>query len=434
MAREMKVGLLIGVGMILLMGIIISDYLSVKPKATPTAAWTNFGKNAQQSIYADPSDAQADTHAGGGTGQVNQSDAGGVSGAGRFADQPLPTPRELQQGFGQTPPHASGQTPHAASPQRSPGAGGGDHNQAVSVMELDGSTHGRASASSRTPATSSVQIPSHQPRIPDHLNRGATQQLAAGDAQQPLRKRVSVQHAVAATTGDIIHEVKSGESLYQIARHYYNNGAYWKSIRDANPNKVTSDGQVKTGTKLVIPNRAGLANTAGGHGASSVVMKAAGGGTVAGGVTGGRPTVSQAGRKIAVQSGDTLSSLAHHYLGSASKWHELLAANKEQLNGKATNLRAGMTLTLPAAGANAIATGSRSAFTHRTSGAHSPSAAQPVSQISHYTVKPGDNLIKIARQTLGSGAKWKAIYNANRSTIKTPTSVPAGAVLTIPHS
>jgi len=49
-----------------------------------------------------------------------------------------------------------------------------------------------------------------------------------------------------------------------------------------------------------------------------------------------------------------------------------------------------------------------------------------------YTVKPGDNLSKIARQLLGSASKWQDIYKANRDIIRDPNLIYIGQVLTIP--
>lgn len=49
-----------------------------------------------------------------------------------------------------------------------------------------------------------------------------------------------------------------------------------------------------------------------------------------------------------------------------------------------------------------------------------------------YTVKKGDSLWKIASQQLGSGYKWKDIYEANKSTIKNPNMIYVGQKLNIP--
>lgn len=49
-----------------------------------------------------------------------------------------------------------------------------------------------------------------------------------------------------------------------------------------------------------------------------------------------------------------------------------------------------------------------------------------------YTVKSGDSLWAIAKKFYGNGAKYTAIYNANRSKIKNPNLIYPGQVLTIP--
>ena len=49
-----------------------------------------------------------------------------------------------------------------------------------------------------------------------------------------------------------------------------------------------------------------------------------------------------------------------------------------------------------------------------------------------YTVKAGDSLSKIAQREYGDGSKWKAIYEANRGTIKDPDLIHPGQELTIP--
>ena len=49
-----------------------------------------------------------------------------------------------------------------------------------------------------------------------------------------------------------------------------------------------------------------------------------------------------------------------------------------------------------------------------------------------YTVKAGDSLSKIAKALTGDLQNWKAIYEANKDTIKDPNVIHAGQVLRIP--
>lgn len=49
-----------------------------------------------------------------------------------------------------------------------------------------------------------------------------------------------------------------------------------------------------------------------------------------------------------------------------------------------------------------------------------------------HTVKAGDSLSSIAKQYYGSAAKWKAIADANKSTLKDPNKLKVGTKLVIP--
>ena len=50
---------------------------------------------------------------------------------------------------------------------------------------------------------------------------------------------------------------------------------------------------------------------------------------------------------------------------------------------------------------------------------------------STYVVKPGDSLSEIASDLLGSGRRWREIYEMNRDVIKDPDNVVAGTRLKI---
>jgi nucleoid-associated protein YgaU len=50
-----------------------------------------------------------------------------------------------------------------------------------------------------------------------------------------------------------------------------------------------------------------------------------------------------------------------------------------------------------------------------------------------YTVKPGDTLSKIAKETLGQANAYMEIFNANRDQLSDPDKVKPGQVLKIPQ-
>ncbi|HEY0972830.1 MAG TPA: LysM peptidoglycan-binding domain-containing protein [Gemmatimonadales bacterium] len=49
-----------------------------------------------------------------------------------------------------------------------------------------------------------------------------------------------------------------------------------------------------------------------------------------------------------------------------------------------------------------------------------------------YTVAAGDSLSRIAQREYGDASKWRAIYEANRDSIKDPDLIHPGQVLTLP--
>lgn len=65
-----------------------------------------------------------------------------------------------------------------------------------------------------------------------------------------------------------------------------------------------------------------------------------------------------------------------------------------------------------------------------------PAAAAPVPapapEIKTYTVLPGDNLTRIARQVYGDPAQWRKIYEANRDAMANENDLRTGQVIRIP--
>jgi nucleoid-associated protein YgaU len=53
---------------------------------------------------------------------------------------------------------------------------------------------------------------------------------------------------------------------------------------------------------------------------------------------------------------------------------------------------------------------------------------------STYTVKPGDTLSKIARETLGDANAYMEIFNANKDQLSDPDKIKPGQVLKIPQA
>ena len=57
----------------------------------------------------------------------------------------------------------------------------------------------------------------------------------------------------ASKVGNRNYIVQEGDTLYSIARKFYNSSTRWKEIRDANRNKVGDGGKLQPGESLTIP-------------------------------------------------------------------------------------------------------------------------------------------------------------------------------------
>jgi nucleoid-associated protein YgaU len=110
-----------------------------------------------------------------------------------------------------------------------------------------------------------------------------------------------------------------------------------------------------------------------------------------------------------IKDGDTMSSIAAAWFGDGRKW-DLIAKANPLVDPK--KMQVGQKLNLPP----------------KTSEREKPSP-----NAREYIVRPGDTLVDIARAIYGDGAKWKSIYDANKSAIGSdPDHVTVGMKLTIP--
>jgi len=75
-----------------------------------------------------------------------------------------------------------------------------------------------------------------------------------------------------------------------------------------------------------------------------------------------------------------------------------------------------------------LATGNVAGVARVEEAIEAPNAAEPV----FHTVAKGDTLWKISENTLGSGARYKEIFEANKPMLKDPDKIYPGQVLRIP--
>jgi nucleoid-associated protein YgaU len=136
------------------------------------------------------------------------------------------------------------------------------------------------------------------------------------------------------------------------------------------------------------------------------------------------------------QPNDTYRGIAATYYGDWSKLTLLRRANEGRKNVQPGekilvpifDLDAVPGATVPPpSGAGANKAGTKLAGTEPKSDATPPATGGKI-----HVVKEGESLWKIAKSELGSGAKWEAIYNANRDVMKTPEALKTGMKLKIP--
>ncbi|MBM4108473.1 MAG: LysM peptidoglycan-binding domain-containing protein [Phycisphaerae bacterium] len=146
-------------------------------------------------------------------------------------------------------------------------------------------------------------------------------------------------------TNDLKHIVVNGDSLFSIAKKHYGDGSAWKRIRDANPDRVSETGVVRTGVTLKIPapqpalRPAGLAMPEPERNKPRTPEA--------------RPASRSAGDAVAskvktgtytVRRGDTLGEIAQRVLGSTRRKGELMKLNNID---NEDSIRVGAVLRLP---------------------------------------------------------------------------------------
>lgn len=121
-----------------------------------------------------------------------------------------------------------------------------------------------------------------------------------------------------------------------------------------------------------------------------------------------------------VESGETFYSICRQHFGNTSGVQAL--ADYNNIDDPAS-LRIGQRLRIPK---NASSSANDTQTTVKPA---TKSKSTPVKVT--YTVRGGDTLAQIAQRFMGSKAKWKKLYDMNRSVIDDPDNVKVGTVLRV---
>jgi nucleoid-associated protein YgaU len=336
MTWETKLGLLVGMGVIILIGILISDHLS-QAQRQQQARLDRSLPELEEDPLPSPIDPQGreSGSAGEGSGSgandpLPPADRGGGDTGSARADSSQPSkPDTIRQDLQ---PERAYSTERSGRSSSQPGG-----SERPETADAGGSD-------SLPPGFTRVEGPGAQSASQDSSGSGGHNGSNNDQAERAERSSNTDRSSSSGSDNgsgsdadqgsdepeQIVHHVKKGETLYDIARRYYDNPNYWKMIREANESRIPSAGRLRPGVRLVIPNKAGEANTPSSGQASSASPEP-------------EPVET---RTDPVQRGDSLSELAERFLGSSGDWRKLYQLNKDRIEDP-NRLKPGIILRVP---------------------------------------------------------------------------------------
>ena len=463
MARETKVGLLIGVGLILLIGIIISDHLTVsqaqRERVGGTTDPTTLAVAAQDGIVGRPVAGQAPQTPRHGQPAPAETPVRGAPPQRVLERRPVLSPEVLSDPSAVPPVRGVPLPPRSAAADRLaaieiPAAATlGPAAATPARTGLGGDLNPDAEAAAR-PMREIVESNARTGVVRDLFAEDAGIAAAATQAATPEPTAAAATTVTAsATRSAITHRTRRDETLADVARIHYGDAELWRALRSANPAigaDIEAVDALPRNTRLVIPDRTRILTEQNRLLREELarVRQAAERPTVLPRGTGievepvvlpqppRRPAVeaaqpvlavgpvepverSEAGT-VEVRPGDSLSRLAARHLGSAGRYRDLYDANRDRLDSPDA-IRPGMRLRLPDTPGGSA-----------PSAAPAPGAAAAVSRPATYTVAAGDNLSRIAGERLGDRDRWRDVYELNRDQLRTPDSLRVGQVLRLP--
>lgn len=190
--------------------------------------------------------------------------------------------------------------------------------------------------------------------------------------------------AVVAGAGERTYTIKSGDTLYLVAKKELGSASRWKEIEKLNG---ISSNDLRVGQVIKLPAAAASSSS---DASASVVGS----------------------KTHTVAKGETLGDISKQYYNTTKNWKKIVDANP---GTSPEDLKVGQKLVIPEIAGSTSATGSDSA---------SPAAT------SDYVIKAGDTLGSIAQRELGTKNRWKELQDANPGL--DPRNLRAGQKIKIP--
>ncbi|MDH3583231.1 MAG: LysM peptidoglycan-binding domain-containing protein [Phycisphaerae bacterium] len=301
MTKETKIGLLVGMGVIILIGILISDHLSSSRQQSAVGSPLDpLGRAVGPRTpprFLDPADA-ADSYR---TTDVLPPPVYGTD-LGRGAPSDLLPPATVRPIPLQPEPVVLKQELYPASSISNGNAG--------------------KSTEARDPGPAPVAT------TPPRLSS-----TPPGSAPSPGRRL-----AGSKAKGPVYHTVGEGESLSSIAELYYGDANQFQRVYEANRKVLPDADTLRAGVRLLIPDKKKPAAAAAPASRPPALSASASTGAAA------RPRVPMGSHTVG--EGETLASIAEQHYGSQLQWNKLYQLNKDRIRNP-DRIRVGLVLRVP---------------------------------------------------------------------------------------
>lgn len=331
MTREHKLALLVGFSLVLIVGVLISDH---------------FSPARNQEVSAGSMSAGTPVKFGGSAAGLQ------VAAEPRF-DAQLPSTLSSEPPMPQRLPEQIGSRAEESLASSEIGTGTRPFE-----MTMSGGRSGGANGAAPDPLKSDFEPATGQ--FGERLARGGDGALTASPSPDSALNRSTTTivpppappQGKQYSTGTVTrHTVREGDSVFRIAATHYGDGTLWPRLRDFNRGKIGSEGEIREGVVLELPPKDVLMGTAVMPPPGVTPQRAQPSGAPAAPAKTDSPQKrgDEAGahRIYVVKKGDELGTVARETLGSARRWPEIAALNRDVLPDP-DQLQTGMKLRIPA--------------------------------------------------------------------------------------
>ncbi len=330
MTREQKLALIVGFALVLVVGVLISDQMSVARRSVDPATATGNGLAAALEPGGEFTP---------GLGRQLEQRSDSYAGATRTIVDPHVLVLDNDLGFGAQPNADNGPTSLADAALQGLTNGA----RAVGDLIVDGQNGGIV-AMGIDPVDPTPGIEMGQPI--DLQDRGATQTETrfvpqSFEAQpKPVEKPREPVRAVKT------HRVQENETLWSIAKKYYGDGELATELAKYNAGRVGKGNVIHAGASLLIPDRSEL----GGVAPSTTKTTAVAEKNTKPASTAKKPetktTETPKTTTYTVKSGDTLQKISQKFFGTTRRWTEIVEINRGVIDDE-DNVKVGTVITLP---------------------------------------------------------------------------------------